>query len=123
MPEIFAANTLAETKTSADGTRFELTFLDARGARHTVTLPVGIAADLAPVLSSLAKGGAGSTANRFTKMPRQWAVGTARHERLVLIKFDDDPPYGLDPDVAETLWREVREGTETIARQRAPAVQ
>jgi hypothetical protein len=87
------------------------------------TMPVVVAADLVPVLASLAEGVDGTSATRFTKMPRQWAVGTARHERLVLIKFDDDPPYGLAPDVAETLWREVRDGTEAVSQQKAPALQ
>ena len=56
-------------------------------------------------------------------MPRQWAVGTAQHERLVLLKFDDDPPYGLYSEGAETLWREVRDETESVSRLKAPAVQ
>ena len=41
----------------------------------------------------------------------------------MLLKFDDDPPYGLDLDVAETLWREVRDGAEAVARRKAPALQ
>ena len=40
-----------------------------------------------------------------------------------LIKFDDDPPYGLDLDEAETLWREVRDGAEVVSRRKAPALQ
>ena len=45
----------------------------------------------------------GAKRAKFTKMPRQWAVGTAQHERLVLLKFDDDPPYGLDLEVRRDL--------------------
>jgi len=119
----FVAQSLAETKTSEDRRRFELTFVDARGQKQTVSVPVGVAADLVPVLNSLAMGLDGAKGAKFTKMPRQWAVGTAQHERLVLLKFDDDPPYGLDLKVAETLWREVREETESVSRLKAPAVQ
>jgi hypothetical protein len=119
----FVVQSLAETRTSEDRRRFELTFVDARGRKQTISVPVGIAADLVPVLNSLAEGLGGAKGAKFTKMPRQWAVGTAQHERLVLLKFDDDPPYGLDLKVAETLWREVREETESVSRLKAPAVQ
>jgi hypothetical protein len=119
----FVAQSLAETRTSEDRRRFELTFVDARGRKQIISVPVGIAADLVPVLTSLAEGLGDAKGAKFTKMPRQWAVGTAQHERLVLLKFDDDPPYGLDLKVAETLWREVREETESVSRLKAPAVQ
>ena len=122
MPK-FVAQSLAETRTSEDRRRFELTFVDARGQEQTISVPVGIAADLVPVLNSLASDLGGAPRAKFTKMPRQWAVGTAQHERLVLLKFDDDPPYGLDLKVAEDLWRVVREETESVSRQKAPAVQ
>ena len=117
----FVAQSLAETKISDDRRRFELTFVDANGEKQTVSVPVGVAADLVPVLTTLTA----SVAKRahFTQMPRQWAVGTAQHERLVLLKFDDDPPYGLDLEGAETLWREVRDETESVSRLKAPAVQ
>jgi hypothetical protein len=122
MPK-FVAQSLAETKTSEDRRRFELTFVDARGLKQTLSIPIGVASDLVPVLNCLAEGLDGAKGAKFTKMPRQWAVGTAQHERLVLLKFDDDPPYGLDLKVAETLWREVREETESVSRLKAPAVQ
>lgn len=123
MPESFVAQSLVETNTSKDRRRFELTFTDADGERQTVSLPVAVAADLVPVLAALAERAGGNGSARFTKMPKRWAVGTAKHERLVLLQFDDDPPYGLDLEVAETLWREVRDGQETVSRQRAPALQ
>lgn len=122
MPK-FVAQSLARSRTSEDRRRVELTFVDATGAKQTVSLPIGVAADLVPVLNSLAAGLDGAKGAKFTKMPRHWAVGTAQHERLVLLKFDDDPPYGLDLKVAETLWREVREETESVSRLKAPAVQ
>jgi hypothetical protein len=122
MGEYFAAQSLVQTKTSEDRRRFELTFVDAEGKEQVVSVPIGIASDLVPVLEALAGTGSDNGA-KFTRMPRQCAVGTARHERLVLIKFDDDPPYGLDVNVAKTLWREVRKEAESVARQKAPALQ
>ena len=123
MSEMFAAQSLVETKASEDRSCFDLTFVDAKGRKHTLSMPIGVAADLVPVLNSLAESVGGAKRAKFTKLPRLWAVGTAQHERLVLIKFDDDPPYGLDLDVAETLWREVREETEAVSLLKAPALQ
>lgn len=120
MPERFAAQSLVETRTSEDQRRLELTFLDDAGRKKTISLPIKLAADLVPVLKTLA---ASSDGAKLTRIPKRCAVGTARHERLVLIKFDDDPPYGLDLDEAETLWREVREGAEAVSRRKAPALQ
>lgn len=123
MSKRFAAQSLVETKASEDRLCFELTFVDADGKKHTLSMPIGVAADLVPVLSSLAESVDGAKRAKFTKLPKHWAVGTAQHERLVLIRFDDDPPYGLDLDVAETLWREVREETEAVSLLKAPALQ
>ena len=123
MSERFAAQSLVQTKTSEDRRAFELTFVNARCDKHTLSLPIDIAADLAPVLGLLAQSVGGANGAKFTKIPKQWAVGTARHERLVLLKFDDDPPYALDPEVAETLWREVREEAEAVSLRKETALQ
>lgn len=120
----FVAQSLAQTAISGDRRRLEMTFVDAHGAKQTITLPLGVAADLVPVLNSLvADATGGARRAQFTKIPKQWAVGAAERERLVLIRFDDDPPYGLDLKVAETLWREMREETENISLLKAPALQ
>jgi hypothetical protein len=122
MPDTFMAQSLVETRATNDERRFEMTFVDASGVRQTISLPVGVAADLVPVLQSLSAG-RGNPAMRFTKMPKSAAVGSARHERLVLIRFDDDPPYALGIDEAEHLWREVREEAEQVSHMKAPARQ
>jgi hypothetical protein len=117
----FIAQSLAQTRISEDQRRLEFTFIDGAGGKQSVSLPVGVVADLIPVLNSLTD--RGTNRARFTKLPRRCAVGSANHERLVLIRFDDDPPYGLDPEVAETLWRQVREETRDVSRLKAPALQ
>jgi hypothetical protein len=116
------AQSLAETRANYDERRFEMTFVDASGKKQTISLPVAVAADLAPVLQSLSAG-LGNTGIGFTKMPKSTAVGTARHERLVLVRFDDDPPYALNVDEAETLWRGVREEAEHVCQMKTPARQ
>lgn len=117
----FVAQALVETKI-AERNRIRLTFADAKGVRQTIVVPARLAADLAPMLAALA-GEAARTGPRFTRSPKALAVGRAEHERLVLLKFDDDPPYALDPDRAEDLWREMREETEVVASMKTPSIQ
>jgi hypothetical protein len=123
MSEHFAAQTLLETRCVNDDRRFELTFIDASGARQTISMPSRVAADLAPVLASLAASLDEGGGPRFTKVPKLWAVGRAQHERLVLLRFDDDPPYGLELEDARRLCREVREEVQVASRQKAPTRQ
>jgi hypothetical protein len=122
MPDTFVAQSLAETRAKYDERRFEMTFVDAGGQKQTISLPLGVAADLVAVLQSLSAG-LSNPGLQFTKMPKSTVVGSARHERLVLVRFDDDPPYALNIDEAENLWQGVREETEQVSRMKAPARQ
>jgi hypothetical protein len=122
MPDTFMAQSLVDTCTRDDRRRFEMTFVDASGQQQTISLPVTVAADLAPVLQSLAAG-LGSAGIGFTKIPKSAAVGSARHERLVLVRFDDDPPYALSLHEAETLWQGLREEAEQVSLMKAPTRQ
>jgi hypothetical protein len=116
----FKAQSLLETRARREERRLEMTFVDGQGRRQTLSLPADVAVDLAGVLQSLAAGLASSGQGHLTKMPRQTAVGSARHERLVLIRFDDDPPYALPPEEAENLWRGVREEAEQVSQLKPP---
>jgi hypothetical protein len=123
MSEMFLAQTLVETGSSKDGRRLEVTFVNAAGAQHTISIPSTLAADLASVFAELAENSSKPAGPEFTKVPRQWAVGRAQHERLVLLKFDDEPPYGLEVEIAEMLWREMREEAEHVSQLKAPVLQ
>jgi hypothetical protein len=116
MSDTFVAHSLVETRARYDERRFEMTFVDASGQKQTISLPTGVAADLAPILRSLSTG----PSIPFTKMPKSTAVGSARHERLVLVRFDDDPPYALDISEAENLWRGVREEAAQVSQMKVP---
>ncbi len=120
MGDRFVAQTLVETDISGDRRRLEMTFVNAEGQRQTLSLPVAIAADLVPVLKSLASNSNGPGRAEFTKLPKQLGVASARHERLVLVRFDDDPPYGLELEEAENLWRGLRKEAATVSQMRAP---
>jgi hypothetical protein len=123
MSHTFMAQSLVETRTKESEGRFETTFVDAAGRQLTISLPVGVAADLSAVLHSLSACVGNGGRMQFTRMPKLTAVGSARHERLVLIRFDDEPPYGFNVEEAESLWREVREEAKTVARLKAPVRQ
>jgi hypothetical protein len=116
----FKAQALLETRARREERRLEITFADGQGRRQTLSLPTAVAADLAVVLQSLAASLGNAGQGQLTKMPRQTAVGSARHERLVLIRFDDDPPYGLPLEEAENLWRGVREEAEQVSLLKPP---
>lgn len=123
MSERFIAQSLVETKTSKDLRRLELTFVDADGAKRTLSLPRGVAADLVPVLASLSAGISQSGDLKYTKTPKHCQVGHARHQRLVLIKFDDDPAYALDLEEAENLSRDLREEADSASSIAEPLLQ
>ena len=120
MAKTFKAQSLAETRIEKGERRLQMTFVDAAGKQRSVSLPAPVAADLAHILKALSDELGDQGNARFTRMPRQMAVGTAKHERLVLIRFDDEPPYGLDPDEAENLWRDLREQAEAVSRLGTP---
>jgi len=123
MLDKFNAQSLVETHTTLDRTGFELTFVDAKGARHTLRLSRGVAKDLVPVLQSLTDNKEDATAAGLTKMPKTCQVGHATYERLVLIKFDDDPPYAIGLEDARSLWRDLRQESQTVSRRKRRALQ
>lgn len=120
MMSTITAQTLVETGVSDDRHRFELTFVDAHGEKHTLSLPTRVAADLIPVLESLAGNSAKATGLDFTRIPHEFEVGYAAAERMVLIRFDGEAPYGLGAEVAEALGRELQEQSDRVAHLRRP---
>lgn len=123
MSTSFKAQTVSETKLKADEHRLEMTFVDASGQKQVVSLPSMLAHDLAAVLRTVSVNDSRRDKAEFTRKPRQTAIGSAAHERLVLIRFDDEPPYGLGLEEAESLWRGLREEAEAVSRAKAPTRQ
>jgi hypothetical protein len=123
MADKFVAQALVHTHADCGARRLELTFTNAAGGQQTISLPAEIAAELAGVLRALAADVSAAARPNLTRMPKQTAVGSARHERLVLIRFDDEPPYALGVSEADNLWRGVREQVEQVALKKTPAYQ
>ena len=97
----FIASTITEAA-KTDNNRFEMTFVDADGKRHTVSIPSAIAADLVPLLEQVAADQAQSMAE-LTRVPKSCEVGHAVLDRKVLLRFDNEPPYAIGLDAAAAL--------------------
>jgi hypothetical protein len=117
----FLAQTLCESTITEDRSRFEMTFVDAAGQRHKISIPFAIAADLIPVLESAAADGR-SDGGDLTRIPRTFAVGHAVAERMVLVRFDREPPYAIGAEDAGALGRELQEQSERLSLMRRPAI-
>src|ERR1700687_4676854 len=92
--DTFLAQTLCESTITEDRSRFEMTFVDAGGQRHKISIPFTIAANLIPVLESVAADSKAGGAD-LARLARAFAVGHADAERMVLLRFDNEPPYAI----------------------------
>jgi hypothetical protein len=111
--------TLTETGIRENGRRFELAFEGADGSKHTVSLPLRVAADLLPVfahLSTQVETIAG--APNFSRQIKSWAVGRSNEAPEVYLRLDE-LALSLHVDEAKKMWRQLREEADAIAR-RAP---
>jgi hypothetical protein len=118
----FDANTLSETAGSKDGRRFAMTFEDADGGRCTISIPAGMAGDIAHILQSVASDVRLLNSAELTRVPKACAVGQAASERMVLLRFDEEPPYAINLAAAEELGRELQEQSEQLACLARPAL-
>ena len=122
MDVIFKATAIAQTRPADSGNSGELTLSDATGRKLTIDMQDGLARDLLSALQHLLErpSRAGPAA---TKMPKGFAVGTARYEPIVLVRFENDPPYGLDAADAAELGRALVEQAESVEFEGVPARQ
>ena len=117
----FLAQTLCESTITEDRSRFEMTFVDAVGQRHKISIPFTIAADLIPVLES-ATADSRRDSGDLTRLPHLCEVGHAVAEHMVLLRFDQEPPYAIGVEAAEALGRELQEQSEHVSLMRRPVV-
>ncbi len=119
MTDKFIAAAITRTQNAADTERIEITFADAKGNLHTVSITAATACSLSSTLGDFA------VTSRFdgavaTKMPREFAVGSGRFEQVVLVRFEDDIPYGLQAVQAAQLGRALVEQAKIISCQPVP---
>ena len=100
----------------------ELTFVDADGQQHAISIPSAIAADLVPVLGSVAAAQPHPAAGEMTRLPKTCAVGHARGDRMVLLRFDDEAPYAIELEVAQALAEQLQEQSDELSETARPAL-
>lgn len=108
----FEATTITHTDTHAAG--IDVTLCDKSGRTTTLVLPRDVARALGAAMSDA---GAGWSANGLTKRPRTFSVGTGRHDSVVLVRFDDDVPYGIPAATAVELAAAILDGSEAVERR------
>ena len=111
----FLATTLTETAVSQDKRRFQLTFINSKGEACGLSIPFALAADLVPVLESIAAltpKPAGTA--EMTRLPKTCSVGHASGERMVLLRFDDEAPYAIELEVAQALAEQLQEQSSEL---------
>lgn len=118
MTSRFAATSIVSSRQVEGG--LEVILADAAGVTTRVLIPPELAAALGQVMGDAARSGRPGGAAALTKLPKEFAVGTGRHESVVLLRFEDDVPYGLTPSAAGELGRALlarsQEARETPAR-------
>ena len=117
-----ASTEIRETcTTSAD--HLEVVVVGADGKEATLCLSADTAAGLATILSEFAAKCALRSEAALTKRPKTFAVGSGRFERVVLLRFEDDAPYALRPDLARELCEALLETFENVIVQPAQVLQ
>lgn len=111
----FAATTIARTGKREN--QLEFTLSDANGRTTTVSVPADVADGLIKAMRDFAE--AAPKLPSLTKRPRNFAIGTGRHEHAVLIRFDDDIPYGIDASTAVELGHALLDAAQNVG-QRPP---
>ncbi len=104
------------TSKTKDG-QLEVVLAGADGNEAKLCLSADTAASLASILSEFAAASAARSSAVPTKRPDSFAVGSGRFERVVLLRFEDDAPYALKPEVAMELCEALLEQSETVAAQ------
>lgn len=115
----FAATTIARTGKSEN--QLEFTLCDAHGRTTTVSVPADVADGLMKAMRDFA--GSETKLPSLTKRPRAFAIGTGRHESAVLIRFDDDAPYGIDASTAVELGHALLDAAQNVSQRPARHLQ
>ncbi|AGK58526.1 hypothetical protein HYPDE_34273 [Hyphomicrobium denitrificans 1NES1] len=114
MAEIFFAEMIAESEVDHATSRLEVALSDAAGRVQKLSLGPDAVAALVAIASQAPRSNA-SSPDRLTKLPKCYAVGHGRHEPVVMLRFEDEPAYGLSVTQAEHLAEALLEEAEAVA--------
>lgn len=119
MEQVSNVDVLRLTETSDDQRLLKVDLASKDGSIKTLCLDPETARLFASVLSEFVEQAEQSARVRnpipMTKIPRSFAVGRARYERLVLVRFEDDAPYALNPSEALELGEALAVEAEALA--------
>lgn len=113
MADKFLAEVLVQSKRDAATSRVELCVADEKGNHHILSLGPDACEGIREALRILPPDTAAK--KRLTKFPDTIAVGRGRHDSVVLVRFEDDPAYGLTSAQAAELAEALLEEAETAA--------
>lgn len=121
MSKTFFAEMLTRSEFDRANKRLEISVCNAAGERKTISISAGVAATLSSVLDDHFR--SQSAFGDLTKIPENYAVGHGRHEPVVMLRFEDDPAYGLTADQALDLGEALIDEAEAMAKVKYPARQ
>lgn len=114
MAKTFFADMIAKSEIDRASARLEIALSDAAGHVQTVSLSPDALAALVAIASQAAPADIAHP-GRLTKLPKRYAVGHGRHEPVVMLRFEDEPAYGLSVSQAEDLAEALLEEAEAVA--------
>jgi hypothetical protein len=117
MADTFFAEMITSTELDQTGSRLEMTLSDRSGRSRRISLGADVIAVLTAILAEASASNARSP-ERMTKIPKRYAVGHGRHEPFVMLRFEDEPAYGLSAAQAADLAEALLEEAETVADAR-----
>jgi hypothetical protein len=114
MTDKFYADIITRTEVDHDASRLEISLCDTAGHSRTLSLSSEALVELVTILaqSSMAQDAAHKG---LTRIPESYAVGHGRHEPLVMLRFEDEPAYGLSARQAMNLGVALVEQAEALA--------
>lgn len=117
MADTFFAEMITSSELDRTGSRLEISLSDKTGRTRRISLGSEVIAALAAILADAPASNARSS-ERLTKIPKRYAVGHGRHEPFVMLRFEDEPAYGLSAAQAADLAEALLEEAETVADAR-----
>jgi len=110
MLEKFDAEILTRSERDRANGRIEISLCNVAGECRTISLGRDVVSALAALLAE-----APAYSSDMTKIPDNFSVGHGRHEPIVMVRFEDEPAYGLTAEQAFGLGEALIEQAETIS--------
>lgn len=121
MSKTFCAEMLSRSEFDRANERLEITVCNAAGESQTISINARIAETLSSVLGDHFQ--SATAFGDLTKIPDRYAVGHGRHEPVVMLRFEDEPAYGLTADQALDLGEALIDEVGAMTKVKYPARQ